>query len=640
MNEAITTEFISQAIDEADLNALRIALLQATGDQELAEVEIVMKPIRGGAFFLHSLTEEGERLVKERALAFLSDPANRGPVDVVPSDDEIRRLTQALTGDPVSDRMLDLAREELAFEDFPRESQWTNGAPTQKLANFHVIVVGAGASGIASGVKMKRLGINFTIIERLDDITGTWHRNQYPDVRVDTNCFLYQFKFEKRYKWPEYFPSQPRVKEYLHGIAEKYDIKPHVRLGEEVVSAVWDDDEAQWSITTQVADGRTRDYRANVVISASGVFSTPLVPKLPGLETFAGPVVHTADWDQDIDYSGRRVGLIGNGSTGTQLLPRLAEEADHVTAFQRTPQWIINSPLLRTPISANVQWLLDAMPHYWNWASYVQFVGTAETQVAQYLDPEWTAQGGIINERNDKLRQGLIEYVESKIGHRPDLMEKSIPDYAPLARRIVIDNGWFDALLRDDVTLETTGIDHLEHEGIRLTDGRLVELDALILATGFEVSNYFFPVVYEGRNGVTFAEQWGKDGARAHLGITMPNFPNFYALYGPNVTPRFGGFLQWVDVWTRYILDLLIAQIEGDFSSIEVKQEVHDDYNERMDEATTLLLWEQEGQGGYFTNEFGRSGLQMPWEADLYHSWVKKPNHDDFTWTPNTKVES
>ena len=632
MHDDVSVEFIERAIEESDLNALRIALLQATGDRELADLEIVMKPIRGGAFFLHSLTEQGEKLVKDRALEFLSDPGNRGPVDVVPTEDEVRRLIRALTGDDVSDQMFDLAREELAFEDFPRDSSWTGEPPVDKLRNFHVLVVGAGASGIAAGIKMRRLGIPFTIIERLDDITGTWHRNQYPDVRVDTNCFLYQFKFEKRYKWTEYFPTQARVKEYLHYLADKYDLQPDVRLGQEVVAAEWCDDSATWTVTARSVDGSLHRYDANVVISASGVFSTPLVPDIPGLDSFAGPVVHTADWDPNLPYAGRRVGLIGNGSTGTQILPRLADEAVHVTAFQRTPQWIINSPLLKAQVSPHVQWLLDAMPHYWNWASYVQFVGTAETQVAQLLDPEWQASGGMINERNDKLREGLVDYVRSKVGPVPDLFERSIPDYAPLARRIVIDNGWFDALLRDNVTLETRGIERIVPSGAELRDGSAAEFDVLVLATGFQVSRYFFPVVYRGRGGTTFADEWKKDGARAYLGITMPKFPNFYALYGPNVTPRFGGFLQWVDVWTRYILDLLIKQIEGDIGAVEVRQEVHDDYNERMDEQTRVLLWEQEGQSGYFVNEFGRSGLQMPWEADLYHSWVKSPDPDDFTW--------
>ena len=632
MHDDVSVEFIERAIEESDLNALRIALLQATGDRELADLEIVMKPIRGGAFFLHSLTEQGEKLVKDRALEFLSDPGNRGPVDVVPTEDEVRRLIRALTGDDVSDQMFDLAREELAFEDFPRDSSWTGEPPVDKLRNFHVLVVGAGASGIAAGIKMRRLGIPFTIIERLDDITGTWHRNQYPDVRVDTNCFLYQFKFEKRYKWTEYFPTQARVKEYLHYLADKYDLQPDVRLGQEVVAAEWCDDSATWTVTARSVDGSSHRYDANVVISASGVFSTPLVPDIPGLDSFAGPVVHTADWDPNLPYASRRVGLIGNGSTGTQILPRLADEAVHVTAFQRTPQWIINSPLLKAEVSPRVQWLLDAMPHYWNWASYVQFVGTAETQVAQLLDPEWQASGGMINERNDKLREGLVDYVRSKVGHVPDLFERSIPDYAPLARRIVIDNGWFDALLRDNVTLETRGIERIVPSGAELRDGSAAEFDVLVLATGFQVSRYFFPVVYRGRGGTTFADEWKKDGARAYLGITMPKFPNFYALYGPNVTPRFGGFLQWVDVWTRYILDLLIKQIEGDIGAVEVRQEVHDDYNERMDEQTRVLLWEQEGQSGYFVNEFGRSGLQMPWEADLYHSWVKSPDPDDFTW--------
>ncbi len=631
--DAVTLDFIRSAVDQADLNALRVALIQATGDRSLAGLDITLAPVRGGAFFLPALTPDGEEIVKERAVEFLADSRRRGPAPADPTDEEIRDLVRVLTGEELDDTMLTMTREELAFEEFPRETSWTGDRPDEALEDFRVLVVGAGVSGIAMGVKLRRLGIPFTIIERLDDLTGTWHRNRYPDVRVDTNCFLYQFKFEKRYPWPEYFPRRGDVKKYLEHLVEKYGVAEHVVLGQEVVDAAWNDDESVWDVESVDRDGRVHRHRGQVMVSASGVFSTPRWPDIAGIDTFTGRILHTADWDTDLDWTGLRVGVIGNGSTGTQLLPSLARTAAHVTAFQRTPQWIINSPLLGTAITPEVHWLIEAMPHYWNWVGFVQFFGTAQTQVAQIIDEDWQADGGFINERNDRLRSALVDYVDAKVGHVPHLRENSIPDYAPLARRIVIDNGWFDALLRPNVSLEVSGIDAIVPDGVRLAGGEVVPLDVLVLATGFHVSRYFHPVTYRGRNGVTFEDAWSKDGARAYLGLTMPGFPNFYALYGPNATPRFGGFPQWVDIWSRYVLDLVVRQIETGAASVEVRQDVFDQYNARMDEATSALLWESEGQGSYFVNEHGRSGLQMPWEADLYHSWVRIAEPTDFVWT-------
>lgn len=633
-HQEVDDEYIDRALASADLNALRLALIQATGDSSLAELDIELAPVRGGAFFLPTLSPEGGELVKKRAKEFLRSPETPDRDQLSISDEQISDLVQILTGESIDGPMVNMAREELAFEDFPRESQWTNGERPENAENFHVTVIGAGFSGIALGIKLGRLGIPYTIIERLDELTGTWHRNRYPGVRVDTHCYLYQFKFEKRYKWGEYFPKQEQVKAYLDHLADKHDVRRHVRLGEEVVSAEWDDAASMWRVRSKDSAGNEHDYDTNVVISATGVFSTPRWPDIEGLDRFEGHLVHTADWDPNIDWAGLRIGVIGNGSTGTQIVPALAKHAGHVTAFQRTPQWIINSPMLGAKISAEEHWLIDTMPYYWNWLGFVQFIGTAQTQVAQIIDPEWQAAGGLINERNDRLREGLIAYLDSKVGDDQFLLENSIPDYAPLARRIVIDNGWFDALKLPHVNLEVRNIAEVVPEGVRLADGHVVPLDMLVLATGYQVSNYFHPVEYRGREGTTFESAWSKDGARAYLGLTMPNFPNFYAMYGPNATPRFGGFPQWVDVWSRYILDLVVTQIEGEYRSVECRQQVFDEYNRRMDDATKELLWESEGGGSYFVNEFGRSGLQMPWSADVYHSWVRKPRADDFEWRP------
>ncbi len=630
MQSDVTAEFIRRALDGADLNALRVALYQATRDPALVEMAVELRPARGGAFFIPALSESDGELVKAKALEFLLDPAHRGPGSGIPSDAELRAMMEMLAGEPMEDRQFAMGREELALEDFPRDVTWTGGTAPAAVQGFRVVVVGAGVSGIAMAIKLSRLGIDFTVIERQDDLTGTWHRNTYPDVRVDTNAFIYQFKFEKRYPWKEHFPSQPEVKKYLRHIAEKHGVVDRVRLGVEVTAAAWDEDSGTWRVSTRDRDGNVEVIEANAVVSASGLFSTAKIPAIDGIEDFRGETVHTADWRHDLDYAGKRVGLIGNGSTGTQLLPSLARDAAHVTAFQRTPSWIVEVPALRALVTEHEKWLFDAMPHYWNWVGYVQFHGTSGFQRVQQIDHEWRAQGGLINENNDKLRASLIEYVRTKVGHDPHLFDNSIPDYAPLARRLVVDNGWFDSLNRDNVDLNVDGISHLVAEGVVTETGETIPIDVLVFATGFEVSSYFYPVVYEGRGGATFAELWQKDGARAYLGLTMPQFPNFYCLYGPNAVPRAGSFMQWVDVWTRYISELLIAQIEGGFTSVECRQEVFDDYNARMDEATSALLWEEQGQGGYFVNEQGRSGVQMPWLAHEYHEQVRSATLADY----------
>jgi 4-hydroxyacetophenone monooxygenase len=630
MQSDVTADFIRRALDGADLNALRVALYQATRDAELVQMAVELRPARGGAFLIPALSEQDGEVVQRKALDFLLEPANRGPGSEIPTDAELRSMMEMLAGQPLEDREFSMGREELALEDFPRDVTWTDGVVPEAARRFHVVVVGAGVSGIAMAIKLSRLGIGFTVIERQDDLAGTWHRNTYPDVRVDTNAFIYQFKFEKRYPWKEHFPSQPEVKKYLRHIAHKYCVADRVRLGVEVTGATWDEADSTWRVSTRDREGNIEVLVANAVVSASGLFSTAKLPALDGIENFRGETVHTADWRHDLDYAGKRVGLIGNGSTGTQILPSLASRAAHVTAFQRTPSWIVEVPALRSLVSEHEKWLFSSMPYYWNWVGYVQFHGTSGVQRVQQIDNEWRARGGLINEKNDALRASLVEYVRSKVGHDPHLFDNSVPDYAPLARRLVIDNGWFDALNRDNVDLNVDGIECVVPEGIVTGAGETIPLDVIVFATGFEVSSYFYPVIYEGRGGVTFADLWQKDGARAYLGLTMPQFPNFYCLYGPNAVPRAGSFMQWVDVWTRYISQLLIAQIEGGYRSVECRQEIFDDYNSRMDGATSALLWEEQGQGGYFVNEQGRSGVQMPWLAHEYHAWVRSPNLTDY----------
>ncbi|MFV9428989.1 flavin-containing monooxygenase [Rhodococcus aetherivorans] len=626
-----TDDLIKTAVEKADANALRLALYQATGDPELAEMPVEWVALRGGVFQWPSLSDEDIATVRTKAVDFLSDPANHGPRADVPSDPEMRRLMELFQGSPLTDSEFQAYRGEVALEEFPRDPRWSTPAAPGSLDNFNVLIVGAGASGIAMSIKLSRLGIKHTILERLDDLGGTWHRHRYPNVRVDTNFLLYQYKFEKRYVFDEYFPTQAAIKDYMDFVARKFGVDEHIVFGQEVVDARWDGTSSTWRVTANNAAGERTEYSANVLITATGLFATPKMPDFPGLESFAGDVVHTADWNQSLELDGKRIAVIGNGSTGTQILPKIAESAKHVTAFQRTPSWIVETPGLQRPVKEHTRWLLENMPYYWNWASYSQFIATLAMQEVQVTDPAWQASGGLISEKNDSLRKLLSDYVAEKVGHDPELVAKLVPTYAPLARRIVVDSGWYDALMRDNVDLNTDGVREIVPEGIVTNAGELIELDLIVAAAGFEVSRYFYPAEFHGRNGTNFDDLWSKDGARAFLGMSIPGFPNFYSIYGPNSQGRGGGgFLMYVDLWTQYVAEMLIAQIEGGFREVEVKKSAYDAYNEEIDEAVRGLIYESEGKGGYFVNEHGRSGVQMPWTVDEYYARLLPADISDY----------
>jgi 4-hydroxyacetophenone monooxygenase len=628
----IDEPFIRAAIDKANFNALRLALYQVTADPAVGKMKTRRHAIRGGAMFSHVLEDSEVPALKEKAFSYLSARNPDDPIPPPPSKAEAKKLADVFGDEPVPDRDYDYHYEELAYEEFPRDARWTDDrqpAP-DKLAAFKVVIVGGGISGLAAAIQFKRLGLNFQVLERQEAIGGTWLLNQYPDARVDTSSYLFQFKFFKNYPWSEYFASAGETRKYLDNVAQHYQVKDHFYFNREVVRAVWLEDSSEWMLTVKHADGHKETLRCNVVVSGSGLFATPnQKPDIKGFKNFTGPVFHTAKWNHSVDYANKRVALLGTGSTGTQLAPAVAAAAKQLTVFQRTPNWIMKMDGYRDRIGPHERWLFDNMPYYWNWYCYSAHVTSQQLQYMQNIDKDWQARGGLINERNDLVRANLTEYIKSKSNGIPGLLKKILPNYAPLVRRLVVDNGFYDMLRRDNVELVTDKIVQFTESGIKTTDDVEREFDIIVLGTGFKVSQYFWPCEYVGRNGESMEALWRKDGPRSYLGLVLPGFPNFFSFYGPNHQPRSGGFYSWGEIWARYTATAIIHLIEHGKSSIECRRDVFDKYNAELDEAAKDLIWEMDGHG-YYVNEFGRQSVNAPWHTSDYHRMVARPNFDDF----------
>jgi len=576
--------------------------------------------------------DEAERaLLIDKATAWLEENAATG-MPAEPAEDELRVLCNLATKEEMGDLEFEARRDLPAFKDFPFMIDWPAAKP-EIPADFLVAIIGSGFSGLAMAVQCERLGLPYVLLERRPEPGGTWSVNRYPDIRVDTISITYEFNFEKEYRWSEYFGRGKEVREYLEHVSKKFGVYANTRFSHELKRATYDEGRDKWVLEVDTPDG-IQTIEANAIVNGVGTFANPRFPSFEGSESFPGEILHPARWPDGWDATGKRVGIVGNGSTGVQLLAPIAESAEQVYVFQRTPQWISPRDKYGAPVEPEVQWLLDNFPGYWNWWRYMAIAGLFQTHGFIVPDEEWVAQGGQWNPMNDQLRKDLTAYIEAQTGGDQELIAKLVPDYAPFSRRPVVDNGWYKALTRDNVELVTDPIVRMTPEGVQTEDGTVYAIDTLVTATGFEVMKYLWPADYIGRDGVSIHDYWSKDGPRAYLSMMVPNFPNMFMLYGPNSQPLSGGtgLPIWYVIWSAYSATLLSRMLSEGKTSVEVKEDAYLRYNEALDkEAANLLLMQDEGapDKNYYINDFGRMQVNAPWYGPEYHRLCTNVDWDD-----------
>ena len=622
MDENVDTAYIRRAVEASDLAALRVALFQATGDTELAEFGPVA-----------TLDDADRARLADRAVLLLEAQID-GFQRRIPSDEELRKLMDLVLGVPTRDEHFEIRRKFLAFTPFPFQHERSeDAAPVPE--GFEVAIIGAGPAGISMAVQLERLGIPYVLYDRRSEIGGTWSIHKYPDIRVDTLSITYEFSFEDEYPWSEYFARGEEVRTYLEFISKKYGVHEHTRLGHDLEDARFDDESLTWHLTFQGPDGERVERDVNMVVSAAGVFAKTKLPDIDGIDEFEGTIVHPTQWTSELDVQGKRVAVIGNGSTGVQLMAPVAEKAGHLSVFQRTPQWIAPRPNYGRPVEPEVRWLLDHLPGYWNWSRYTSIIGLM-TWHEDFLvpDPEWEKKGGHITKKSEDLREFLVGYIKEQVGDRPDLLEKLVPDYAPMVRRPVVDNNWYKSLTRDNVDLVTSGIERLTKNGIETSDGKHHEVDLIVFATGFEVDKFLWPAEYRGEKGVNLRDYWGPKSPRAYLGMMVPQFPNLFIMYGPNSQPVSGGVSlpSWFQIWAAFIAQCLDTMFEEGHAQVAVKEEAFETYNAQLDAVGSELAFIKDARSverNYYVDADGRLVVNTPHETAELYEMMKTPNRDE-----------
>ncbi|MBM3658146.1 MAG: NAD(P)/FAD-dependent oxidoreductase [Actinobacteria bacterium] len=616
----VDSAFIRRAVELADLNAVRVTLFMHTHDPEIEALPMALQ-----------MDDAQRTLLIDKAAAWLE--ANAGTERLPePPEAELRRLCNLATKEEMGDLEF-LARRELpAFKDFPFMIEWEGEAP-EIPEDFLVAIVGSGFSGLAMATQCERLGLPYVVLERRPEPGGTWSVNRYPDIRVDTISITYEFNFEKDYRWGDYFGRGKEVREYLEMVSKKFGVFENTRFEHELKRATFDEDRDKWVLEVSTPDG-IETIEANALVNGVGTFANPKFPQFEGIESYTGEVLHPARWPDGWDATGKRVAIIGNGSTGVQLLAPISEDASQVFVFQRTPQWISPRDKYGKLVEPEIVWLQDHFPGYWNWWRYMAIAGLFQTHGFIEPDEEWVKQGGHWNPMNDQLRKDLTAYIEAQVGGDQDLIARLLPDYAPFSRRPVVDNGWYQALTRDNVELVTSPIVRMTPEGIETEDGTVYAVDTVVTATGFEVMKYLWPADYVGRDGTSIHDLWSTDGPRAYISMMVPKFPNMFMLYGPNSQPLSGGtgLPIWYVVWSAYSARLLTRMLQEGKSRVEVTMDAYERYNEALDvEASRLLLMQDEGapDKNYYINEHGRMQVNAPWYGPEYHRMCVEVDWDD-----------
>ena len=503
-------------------------------------------------------------------------------------------------------------------------------ADTAIAADKTAIVIGGGVSGICAGIELGKLGIDYTLFEKNEDFGGTWFENRYPGCGVDTPSLTYTFSCRPN-DWSMYFPLRDEIEGYLLDTAREFGLYDKARFRTHVEEARWNTATDQWDVTITTPDGKRETHSADYLFSAVGILNIPKFPQIDGLDEFAGEVYHTSRWPAEADLSGKRVAVIGNGASGMQVAPAIADEVSRMTIFARSKQWAAPFPQFRKKVPEGVRYLMQVVPLYRAWLEQrLSWTFNDRVHGTLFRDPEWEHPERAVNEINDAHRRVFTRYVEEQLQDRPELIERVLPEYPPFAKRMLLDNGWFRTIKKPHVDLIPEHLAKVEGNTLSTSSGETVEADVIILATGFQTTNVLGSYDIVGREGQLLRDHWGEDNASAYLGTLVPGFPNFFILLGPNVGSGHGGsMIRNIENQMHFAGQVVQCAEAQEASTVEVKETAYTDYSRRIDDAHDRLVWTHPGTENWYRNSQGRVVAITPWRNDAFWRMTRSPDEAD-----------
>jgi len=481
-----------------------------------------------------------------------------------------------------------------------------------------IIIIGAGVAGITAAYTFTEAGFrNLTILEKGSDVGGVWHWNRYPGLTCDVPSQIYQFGFAPKADWSHMWASGAEIQQYHRDVLERFGLDKYLRLNSEVVAAEYesaDGDQQQWRL--RLAGGE--ELEADFVICATGVLHHPSVPDIPGLQSFSGEVVHTAQWNESVQTRSKRIAVLGTGSTGVQVMSALQREAAHISHFVRSPQWILWAPMtLRQPrLFAE---LLRRAPRAHD-AIYQGLLAFSGVLADVVLRPTWR-------------RRAVQEYARLSLRaqvRNPKLRDQLTPDYQPLCKRQVVSGTYYRAIQRPNASLVTDDIVEVTPTGIRTSDGHHHDLDLIVLATGFQAHNYMRPMHIVGRDGITLDDAWVK-GPKAYRMTAIPGFPNLFTVLGPNSPTGLISLQYSAERTAKYLVHWLRRFADGSVSTVEVTDEATDKFNAGVVEAMEPTVWNT-GCNSWYLNEDNTVDL-WPYDRAVLSRMLTQPDERHYRIT-------
>lgn len=627
MSEPIDAARLRAALIDANLPSLVPVLFQLTGERRWLHAPFAPQRGRGmddnqdGGLPEH-IGDEIRAAAFEAVLAWSQGAA---PAVPAPRGAQLRELLDVAMGEPVPAEFEPMMAESLGFAARPVHR------PAPGADEVRVVVIGAGVSGLVAAKRLRdELGVQVTVLEKNDDVGGTWLENRYPGAGVDTPSHLYSVSFFD-WEWSTYFGRRNEVEAYLRAFADAFDLRSLIRFGTEVAEARWDAGTQRWVITTSTGE----ELRAQVLVSAVGQLNRPKAPPIPGADEFTGPIFHSAEWPQDLDLTGQRVAVVGTGASAMQIVPAIAADVAELTIFQRSPQWIAPTSDIFRRVGDDAHWLIAHLPFYREWyRARLAWTFNDKVHSSLQVDPEWAEPARSVNAVNDSHRRVFTRYLDEQLDGRPDLRAKSLPDYPPFGKRMLLDNGWFGALRRPNVRLVDEQVRRISSTGVH-TANVDVEADVVIMCTGFHAHRFLYPMRVTGASGRTLAETWGEEDATAYLGLTVPDFPNLFVLLGPNTALGHGGSIITISEFqVEYVLQAVETMIRDGIGMLDCRDDVHKDYVARVDCAHDSMIWTHPGMTNWYRNAAGRVVSTLPWRIVDYREMLRHFDAADYVTKP------